>query len=217
MKKLALAILRKLITLIFRFITWPARVNLIMEMTSIAARNCAPLDRLKLLFDLDNRLYNLQSQADRDYGGGIHTKHGHLRYHDFFCSQVRPGERLLDIGCGNGFMDYDLVTKVENLTVVGIEIDPGNVEFARRHYVHPNLTIVQGDVLSGFPDGKFDVVTLSNVLEHIEDRVGLLGRICRQLKPRRIVIRVPTFERDWRVPLKEEVGKDYRLDPTHFI
>jgi hypothetical protein len=26
---------------------------------------------------------------------------------------------------------------------------------------------------------------------------------------------VPLFERDWRVPLKQELGIDYRLDPTH--
>ena len=32
-----------------------------------------------------------------------------------------------------------------------------------------------------------------------------------------MIIRVPLFERDWRVPLKREIGVDYRLDSTHFI
>jgi hypothetical protein len=31
-----------------------------------------------------------------------------------------------------------------------------------------------------------------------------------------VLLRVPSFERDWRVPLKQELGIDYRLDPTHF-
>ena len=35
--------------------------------------------------------------------------------------------------------------------------------------------------------------------------------------PQKILLRVPIFERDWRVPLKEELGVDYRLDQTHFI
>lgn len=34
---------------------------------------------------------------------------------------------------------------------------------------------------------------------------------------KRLIIRVPMYKRDWRVPLKEELGMDYRLDPTHNI
>jgi hypothetical protein len=33
--------------------------------------------------------------------------------------------------------------------------------------------------------------------------------------PERILIRVPLFERDWRVPLKKELGVEWRLDDTH--
>jgi hypothetical protein len=35
--------------------------------------------------------------------------------------------------------------------------------------------------------------------------------------PSKLLIRVPLFERDWRVPLKRELGIDWRLDPTHEI
>ena len=31
----------------------------------------------------------------------------------------------------------------------------------------------------------------------------------------RMLIRVPLFERDWRVPLKKELGVEWRLDSTH--
>jgi hypothetical protein len=31
----------------------------------------------------------------------------------------------------------------------------------------------------------------------------------------RFLIRVPLFERDWRVPVKQELGVEWRLDPTH--
>jgi len=217
MKKLLLALLIGPLALILRLLPRRVRVNLFSEIIARAARGSDPAERLRLLFELDNRLYNLQGQAAVEYGGGIHSKHRHLKYHDFFIRHVHPGERLLDIGCGIGAMDYDLVTRVDNLKIVGIEIDPANIEYARRHYIHPNLTFIHGDVLDGFSDGRFDVVTLSNVLEHIEDRVGLLRKACEQLEPKRVIIRVPSFERDWRVPLKEEVGVDYRLDPTHYI
>jgi hypothetical protein len=38
-----------------------------------------------------------------------------------------------------------------------------------------------------------------------------------KLTPSRWLIRVPLFERHWSVPLKQELGIDYRLDPTHQI
>jgi hypothetical protein len=39
--------------------------------------------------------------------------------------------------------------------------------------------------------------------------------VAKTVRPSRVLLRVPVFERDWRVPLKEELGLDYRLDPTH--
>ncbi len=69
---------------------------------------------------------------------------------------------------------------------------------------------------SGPPlEGPFDAVILSNVLEHLPNRSQFLREMVERLRPSRILLRVPVFERDWRVPLKQELGIDYRLDPTH--
>jgi ubiquinone/menaquinone biosynthesis C-methylase UbiE len=172
---------------------------------------------LKLLLELENRLYVLEGEASVAYGNGIHTKHRHINYHQFFIKNLRPGERVLDIGCGNGFLSYDMVTQVPGVKVVGIELSEANIKFACEHYQHPNLQFIHGDALKLLPHESFDVVTLSNVLEHIEHRVEFLKQIMRQIKPRRLILRVPLFERDWRVPLKKELGIDYRLDATHCI
>jgi len=61
------------------------------------------------------------------------------------------------------------------------------------------------------------VVVLSNVLEHLDDRTKFLKLLKERISPSKYLIRVPIFERDWRVPLKKELGVDYRLDPTHRI
>ena len=55
------------------------------------------------------------------------------------------------------------------------------------------------------------------MLEHIEHRVEFLRNIMQKIHPKRIIVRVPMFERDWRVPLKKELGMEYRLDETHCI
>ena len=55
------------------------------------------------------------------------------------------------------------------------------------------------------------------MLEHLDDRVGFLRETVTRTGASRVLVRVPLFERDWRVPLKRELGVDYRLDPTHRI
>ena len=64
-------------------------------------------------------------------------------------------------------------------------------------------------------DGAFDTIILSNVLEHLPNRSQFLRETVERIRPSRILLRVPVFERDWRVPLKQELGIDYRLDDTH--
>jgi hypothetical protein len=54
------------------------------------------------------------------------------------------------------------------------------------------------------------------VVEHLEHRPEFLKGVIHAVQPSRLLLRVPVFERDWRVPLKKELGIDYRLDPTHF-
>lgn len=191
--------------------------NFLVETAARRARSLSPADGLRFLFSLDAALYSSQEQLTIAYGGGIHVKHHHTHYHDFFIKNIHPGQKVLDIGCGNGFMSYDMVNQVSEVRVMGIELNEANIKFARAHYQHHNLIFIHGDALKELPNERFDVVTLSNVLEHIEPRVEFLKKIMQQIRPKRFIIRVPLFERDWRVPLKKELGIDYRLDPTHFV
>lgn len=174
-----------------------------------------PRDGLRFLFGLDASLYELQGRLSVAYGGGVHTKHRHTRYHDFFTGRINPGERVLDIGCGIGALAFDVADK-SRAQVVGMDLSPDNIAIANTRYHHFNVTYQVGDALQISMDGNFDVVILSNVLEHLRQRPEFLRRVVETIHPTRVLLRVPLFERDWRVPLKEEVGIDYRLDPTHF-
>ncbi|MCI5207527.1 MAG: hypothetical protein D3910_01745 [Candidatus Electrothrix sp. ATG2] len=42
-----------------------------------------------------------------------------------------------------------------------------------------------------------------------------LRKVARKTGAKRFLIRVPLYERDWRVPLKKELGVEWRLDVTH--
>ena len=172
-----------------------------------------PATLLRWLCRLDNALYRAISLAAIRYDGGLHPKHRLTGYHDFFVAHVEPGERVLDVGCGVGALAADLV-RVKDVLVTGVDLDGSAVAEARRRHRDPRLTFLEADARS-VPAGRFDVVILSNVLEHLDARVDFLRAVVAQAEPRRLLVRVPLFERDWRVPLKQELGVDFRLDPTH--
>lgn len=193
------------------------RAQMLMFLVRPMARRADPEGAVRFLFELDNRIYALEGETSVRYGGGLHTKHRHINYHEFFVKNLKPGERVLDIGCGNGFLSFDMAAGVEGVSVTGIELNEINYNYACEHYKHSNLTFIHGDALKDLPGESFDVVTLSNVLEHIEGRVEFLEKVMERIGPKRLIIRVPVFERDWRVPLRKELGMDYRLDKTHCI
>lgn len=69
---------------------------------------------------------------------------------------LRPGHRVLDIGCGKGFLLYDLTQAVPGLEVVGLEIST----YAKEH-AKPEIrdAIVIGTAASlPFADASFDFV-----------------------------------------------------------
>ena len=194
---------------------WIWRPTFRFWLSVLAARKDKRSAVRELLITYDD-VYKALDRAAIAYDGGVHVKHRLTGYHDFFVERVRPGEVVLDVGSGKGELAFDLVTR-GGANVVGIDHDPSHLAFAQAHYVHEQLEFRAGDVLQGLPIGHFDVVVLSNVLEHLEPRVAFLQNLVESATPKRFLIRVPVFARDWTVPLKEEVGLLAYWDPDHEI
>ncbi len=143
---------------------------------------------------------------------GVHPKHRIMRYEEFFLRYVSEQTSVLDVGSGPGVVAGKLAAKARHVT--GLEIDPGVCEFARRNNKAENLIFIQGDATRFKPAENFDVAVLSNVLEHVDDRVGLLRALrgyCRML-----LVRVPALDRDWWPMYRRELGVEWRSDPTHY-
>lgn len=170
---------------------------------------------MRLLLMVDSVVSKLINRLAIPYDGGVHVKHRLMRYHEFFVNRVASGERVLDIGCGYGAVAYSLAARAGAL-VTGIDLNEANVAKARGKFQHPNLTFVHGDARTNLPPGPWDVLVLSNILEHIERRIFFLTELQQGLRPSRMLIRVPMIDRDWRVPLREELGMFHFGDSTHF-
>ena len=206
---------RYLLMLILKSFTLYFIEHLIIEIINAFSRSRKPKDGLRFLLDLDRHVYGLQTSFALHYNGGVHPKHRLTKYHDFFIKRTDSKDSVLDIGCGAGFVAYDLANKC-GAKVTGIDIDENNIRIAKKNKSHSNITYIQGDVLRDLPNEHYDIIILSNVLEHINQRISFLRRVNENCSPNKWLIRVPQFERDWRVPLKKELGVDWRLDDTHF-
>jgi len=186
----------------------------LVELLGRKARSLPPAEGLRLLFGVEAGIYPTEGELSIAYDGGVHTKHRHIRYHDFFVQRVRPGERVLDVGCGSGELAFDLADK-GGAQVLGVDINPASIDKACQRHAHERVQYLLADVVTELPEHAYDVLVLSNVLEHLSGRPEFLRRVVRKYSPRRLLLRVPLFEREWRVPLKQELGVEWRLDPTH--
>jgi ubiquinone/menaquinone biosynthesis C-methylase UbiE len=101
--------------------------------------------------------------------------------------------RVLDCACGRGFY-LNMVRHVSACRLVGLELEADVIAKARRNVGHlPDVTLTRGNIYAlPFPDGYFDGVILSEILEHIDDDVAGLREVRRVLKPGGVVaITVP--------------------------
>ena len=61
--------------------------------------------------------------------GGLHPKHRLMKYHDWFVEHIDSEWNVLDVGCGNGALAYDLAGKARR--IIGIDISYENFKSAK--------------------------------------------------------------------------------------
>jgi len=79
---------------------------------------------------------------------------------------IKAGDRILDVGCGKGFLLYDLMRAVPGVEVAGIDVSRYALEHAKEE-VRPFLQESSAAKLP-FPDKSFDLVISINTLHNLE-------------------------------------------------
>jgi len=109
---------------------------------------------------------------------------------------VRPGSRVLDIGCGEGAL-LDMMAREKDVDGRGLEISPSGVAAC----LSRGLAVVQGDAdrdLADFPNRGFDYAILSQTLQTVLQPRTVLNELLRIAD--RAIVSLPNFGH-WRVRL----------------
>ena len=94
----------------------------------------------------------------------------------------RVGNRFLDVGCGAGTL-LDIAIEL-GWDAKGVEVSKPAAE----HLVNRGIDVFEGTLSDAdFPDNYFDVITCTEVIEHVSDPKSVISEIARVLSPNGIL------------------------------
>jgi ubiquinone/menaquinone biosynthesis C-methylase UbiE len=101
-------------------------------------------------------------------------------------TELAPGTRLLDVGCGVGAVLAILGGAFTGISLAGVDIEERQIDAARQHLasrgLHADLRHADAGALP-FENGSFDHVWMTYFLEHVDDPVVVLREARRVLAP----------------------------------
>lgn len=129
-----------------------------------------------------------------------------------FAGGIGPGQRVMDVGCGNGSWAGEFARR--GCTVVGIDPSPSGIEIARRTYPDGRFEVmdVSEDLLTELGEEAFDLIVSAEVVEHLySPQTWALGCF-RALRPGGTLV-LSTPYHGWLKNVALAVSG--RLDPHH--
>ena len=111
-------------------------------------------------------------------------------------ARLDPGYRVLEVGCGTGNVLRALTDACPGGTLIGMDLFGDGLRFARARL--PRALLVRGDAMHPPFAERFEIVGMFDVLEHLEDDLGVLRALRALLTPRgKLLLTVPAGRSLW--------------------
>jgi ubiquinone/menaquinone biosynthesis C-methylase UbiE len=112
----------------------------------------------------------------------------------FALDNVHAGDRVLDLGCGEG--DFTAWLAEAGAQVLGVDVAEAALRRARHRHPGVEFELAPIDGELPLPDGSYDVVWASEVIEHVSDTGRWLSEVRRVLAPGgRLLVTTPSHGR----------------------
>lgn len=146
------------------------------------------------------RLDGIELDEQVGTGSKLAVKRMYIKKH------LKPG-KVVDLGCGNGLVSFDFGD------VTGVDISEARLKQAEKN----GLKVKKADVLNtGLPDGEYDVVVATDLIEHMQRPYDLLLEANRLLREEgQLFLETPNainFERFLSLAFKEKTREE---SPNH--
>ncbi|MDQ0352964.1 2-polyprenyl-3-methyl-5-hydroxy-6-metoxy-1,4-benzoquinol methylase [Alkalibacillus filiformis] len=110
----------------------------------------------------------------------------HIARYQFALPYLRG--RVLDLSCGSGYGSHMIAKrrKREVEEVIGIDLDPDIIKYAKGEYYHPKTQFIEANAIDETlidRVGTFDAIVSFETIEHIAEEQALLDNYYRLLKP----------------------------------
>jgi 2-polyprenyl-3-methyl-5-hydroxy-6-metoxy-1,4-benzoquinol methylase len=136
-----------------------------------------------------NPIKMIRQQADKEFQLWSEKKSTEFRAErrsDYWLSQMQaaPDKSVMEIGCGSGFKAYTLARK-SGMNVFATDIDPAEIELAKRDFQLPNLNykVVDSTELGKTDGSSYDYIVGNGILHHLYNHLdSALSNILRILK-----------------------------------
>ncbi|MFH2142221.1 MAG: class I SAM-dependent methyltransferase [Bacteroidota bacterium] len=101
----------------------------------------------------------------------------YLNAREFIQPFISSGMEILDIGCKHGHI-LNFIAK-NDVIITGIDHDENAINIAKKKYSIPNLHFIHRDAIDHFnqSEKKYDLIILSNFLEHLDDPEEFLSKL----------------------------------------
>lgn len=98
--------------------------------------------------------------------------------------ELTEGDKILEVGCGNGYYLSLLNRLGVKLLLTGIDVDKLALKDAKRFINDNKVKVILANASKiPFPDGTFDKIVMSEVIEHVvDDEKNVLKEVSRVLK-----------------------------------
>lgn len=154
--------------------------------------------------DLYTNYYPRKNVSAEDVLQSVNKDHAFIRWlkglHNTAHYHISKGTRVLDIGCGSGTS----LLEIKNMDAepYGTEVD----ENIRPISKELGLNVEIGNIdNSNYPDNFFDIITISQVIEHIPDPVSFINKTKKKLKDNgEIILSFPNTNSVFRFIFREK-------------